>query len=119
MSGRVSREEVFADWISARKSGERRARPAPPPGAPELAERAAALPRVSLLQRADGAARRGRELDHIVLLHGHETQAEAARRCKSLLTHMQSPRPLAGAVANTPLRRIRAGRDGRHPTAAV
>ena len=55
MSGRVSREEVFADWISARKSGERRARPAPPPGAPELAERAAALPRVSLLQRADAA----------------------------------------------------------------
>ena len=54
-----------------------------------------------------------------MLLHGHETQAEAARRCKSLLTHMQSPRPLAGAVANTPLRRIRAGRDGRHPTAAV
>lgn len=52
------------------------------------------------------------ELRNIVLLHGGETMQRAMTKHKSLLDHMRTPKALKDAEANTPLRRIRSGRDG-------
>lgn len=52
-----------------------------------------------------------RELSHIMLLHSG-TPLAAGRKAKTLFEHMQSKEALKHSEANTPLRRIRAGREG-------
>ena len=52
-----------------------------------------------------------KELSNIVLLHSG-TPLSTARNAKSLLDRMRSKEALQHAEANTPLRRIRAGREG-------
>uniref|UniRef100_A0A0C3U4H7 Uncharacterized protein n=1 Tax=Guillardia theta (strain CCMP2712) TaxID=905079 RepID=A0A0C3U4H7_GUITC len=56
------------------------------------------------------------ELRNIVLLHSDQTLQVARAKSKTMLDHMRAPKVLKNADANTPLRRIRGGREGRLPS---
>jgi len=55
------------------------------------------------------------ELRNIILLHSDQTLQVARAKAKTMLDHMRAPKVLKNADANTPLRRIRGGREGRLP----